>query len=173
MAKDKKYYGVVKGRTVGVFRKLFAFPILLTDDDRSLFENATKGYPGALWKEFETQEEAAQYVKQFQSTNATSTVTPAATDASTAISEATSGASPAKRTKKKLASTQTVAVKGQREPEEKTMAEPTEAMQDEPIKNAVSRQKSVQLKPCSEPPFGAFIDRNSQSLSAADLACRS
>jgi hypothetical protein len=146
---------------------------LLTDDDRASFENATKGYPGALWKVFETQEEAAQYVKQFQSTEATSTVAPPASDASTAISKATSGASPAKRTKKKLSSTQTVAVKGQSEPEDKTMAEPTEEVQDEPIKKSLSRQKSVQFKPYSEPPFGAFIDRKSQSLSTPDLACRS
>ena len=98
---------------------------------------------------------------------------PAASDASTTISKATSRASPAKPTKKKLASTQTVAARGQSEPEDKSMAEPTEEMQDEPIKNAVSRQKSVQFKPCSEPPFGAFTDRNSQSLSTSDLTRRS
>jgi len=184
MVQGKKYYGVVKGRTVGVFRKLFAFPILLTDNDRSSFENATKGYPGALWKVFETQEEAAQYVKQFQSTKATSTVTPAASDASKAIAKTPSSASPAKGTKKG-ASTQTLAVKGESQPKDKTMA--VERMQDEPIKKqddlikkhdepikkSLSRQKSVQFKPCSEPPFRVFTDRNSQSLSTPDLACRS
>jgi hypothetical protein len=173
MVKGKKYYGVAKGRTVGVFRKLFAFPIFQTDDDRPAFEKATKGYPGALWEVFETQEEAAQYIKQCQRTEATSTVAPTASDASTAIAKTPSGASPVKRTKKKLAATQTLAIKGQSEPEDKTMAEPIEEMQDEPIKKSLSRQKSVQFKPCSEPPFGVFIDRNSQSLCTPDLACRS
>ena len=173
MAKDKKYYGVAKGHSVNVFTKLFAFPFLLADDNRSSFEKSIKDYPGALWEVFETHEEAVQYIKRCKSTGSTSTVEPAASDASTTISKATSGASPAKRTKKKRASTQTVAVKGQSEPEDKTMAEPTEEMQDEPIKKSLSRQKSVQFKPCSEPPFGVFTDRNSRSLSTPDLNCRS
>jgi hypothetical protein len=146
---------------------------LLTDNDRSSFENAIKGYPGATGKVFKTQEEAAQYVKKFQSTKAKSTVAPKASDVSKAIAKTPTGASPAKGTKKKAAPTQKLAVKGQCPPKDKTMAEPIEKMQDKPIKKSPSPQKSVQFEPYSEPPFRVFTDRNSPFLSTPDLACRS
>ena len=161
MAKGKKYYGVAKGRTVAVFRKQFAFPIFLTDDDRSLFEKSTKDYPGALWAVFETQKEAAKYVKKFKDTKSTSVVKPAASGASTLTN--TSSEASAKPIPKKQASTQELTIKGpSKQPDETDSPPPSgtiEETKDDPIKISRTRQKSVQLKPSSEPPLGVFLDR--------------
>jgi len=174
MAKGDKYYGVAKGHTVGVFTDLFVFPISLADDDRTSFEKSIKGYPGARGAGFRTKELAEQYVRKHQSTKSTPVGQRAAPDAST-VAKAPSQASP-KPARKKRASTQEATIKGPNKPPDKTNstvpARPVEDTQAGQSKISKAPQKSAQLKRCSEPSFGAFVDRNSQSLSRSELNCR-
>jgi hypothetical protein len=151
------YYGVAKGRMVGVFRKKsFLCTSSLTIRG---FDKAVKDYPDALWQKFQKREEAEAYVEKHKKDKPTAKALPKAASSNLKAT--------APRPKEEIPKVKESATK---EPSANIVVALVPAPSPKSVTSQAKKQSPVKpplvyspakAKPTSlpEPSFGNFLDR--------------